>query len=122
MKMEHLLAKHQRPVGLAGGATNAALERDLVRHVRWMAIGYASLFVLLTVFLIGFGIVTVNDVRNGRAVGTGILTAAGVTFPLLMELLRRTVREWARADLMVVLSRRLDASQLQVIVDHLLKT
>ena len=33
----------------------------------------------------------------------------------------RTVREWSRADLMAVLCRRLDGSQLQAVIEKLIE-
>lgn len=50
-----------------------------------------------------------------------MLAGAGVTFPIILEAIRRTVREWSRSDLLVVLSRRLDAAQLQVVIEQLVK-
>ena len=70
--------------------------------------------------LLSVGAVIVLDARDGRPVRTNVLAAAGVTFPLMLELVRRTVREWSRADLLVVLSRRLEPGQLQPIIDRLL--
>lgn len=115
-----ILVKHHQPAGLAGTTSATALERDLTRHVKWMALSYGVLFVLMVVILLSVGAVIVLDARDGRPVRTNVLAAAGVTFPLMLELVRRTVREWSRADLLVVLSRRLEPGQLQPIIDRLL--
>jgi hypothetical protein len=109
-----------QPAGLAGRASSSALERDLRRHGRLMAIAYASLLAVLLVILLGVGVMLVLDVRDGRGVRTGVLAGAGVTFPVTLEVIRRTVREWTRTDLVRVLSRQLDDRQLQSVIAVLL--
>jgi hypothetical protein len=120
MSLETILRAHVQPAGLAGRASSSALERDLRRHGRLMAIAYASLLAVLLVILLGVGVMLVLDVRDGRGVRTGVLAGAGVTFPVTLEVIRRTVREWTRTDLVRVLSRQLDDRQLQSVIAVLL--
>jgi len=121
MTLRAILAKHHQPAGLAGSGSNAALERDLVRHARWNAISYAVLFALVVVILFSVGVIIILDANSGRGIRTNVLAGAGVSFPVILEVMRRTVREWSRADLLVVLSRRLDSAQLQTVIERLLE-
>ena len=121
MTVQRILAKHYQPAGLAGSSTSAALERDLLRHAKWNAVAYVVLFVLFLIVLIAAGAMVFNDAREGRSVRTTVLAGAGITLPIILDLIRRTVREWSRADLMAVLCRRLDGSQLQAVIEKLIE-
>ena len=107
-----ILLKHHQPPGLAGGKSSFSLERDLLRHARTNAAIYGALFVLLLGIVVVVGTLLVMDARDGQALRTGVLAGAGVTFPVILELTRRTVREWSQASLLAVLCRRMDANPL----------
>jgi hypothetical protein len=121
MTLRAILAKYHQPAGLAGGSTTAALERDLARYARRNAAVYAVLFIVLVVILVAVSVMVIFDVRDGRGVRTGVLAGAGITFPVILEMTRRTVREWSKTDLVRILCRRLEASQVQAVIGQLLK-
>ena len=120
MSVEQILTKHFQPAGVMGGGS-AALERDLRAHARLNATIYTALFVMLIAILAVVGVMLVQDAREGRGVRTGVLAGAGVTFPVVLELIRRTVREWSQASLMARLSRRLDGPQIQSVIEKLIE-
>jgi hypothetical protein len=120
MTVETILAKHFQPAGVLGGTSSGELERDLRRHARLNATIYALLLLLLVAILLGVALVIGADVRDQRNTRTALLTGAGVTFPIILELVRRAVREWSRASLVAVLCRGLKGPQLQSVIETLL--
>ena len=119
MTVEQILRKHYQPAGVMGGGS-AGLERDLAAHARLNAMIYSALFVLLLGVLALVAVMIVQDANEGRASRTGVLAGAGVTVPVVLEMIRRTVREWSQASLMSRLSRRLDGPQTQAVIEKLI--
>jgi hypothetical protein len=119
MTTQQILAKHYQPSGVLGGGS-AGLERDLRAHAQLNARIYAALFVLLAVILTVVLAMVVQDAREGRSVQIGVLAGAGLTVPAILEMIRRTVREWSQANLMALLSRKLSGPQVQAIIEKLI--
>ena len=121
MSLSTILAKHRQPAGLAGAPGTAAFARDLRRHARLTVVIYAALFAVLLALMTLLVWMVVMDSREGRSIRTAILAGAGISCPIILELMRRTVREWGRTDLVAVLARRLDSGRLQAVIEALLK-
>jgi hypothetical protein len=82
------------------------------------AIGYGAVLVLLIV--LGSGAMLIYTARACQPPQTLFLAGAGISFPFLLGLTFRTVREWSQASLIAVLSRRMDPNQLQAVLEKLL--
>jgi hypothetical protein len=120
MSLHTILTRHYQPSGLAGISGATALERELRRHSRLMLIGYSVLVAVLLALLFFVVWMVALDANEGRSMRTTILAGAGISCPFLLELMRRTIREWARTNLVVVLARRMDTAQMQSIIQALL--
>ncbi len=120
MTTQQILERHYQPAGIMGGGESAALERDLQAHARLNSIIYTALFAVLLVILITVLIMIVEDAREGRSARVGILAGAGVTVPVVLEMIRRTIREWSQASLMARLAGQLEGPQMQAIIEKLI--
>lgn len=120
MNLDTILQKHFTPAGVLGGTGSRALERDLRRHARLNATIYAGLLVVLLAILCALAIVVYTDARDGQNVRISLLAGAGVTVPVVLEWIRRTVREWSQANLMTLLARKLEGPQLQSVMGKLI--
>jgi hypothetical protein len=118
--LDDILRQHYQPAGLAGGRSLSPLERDLRRHARLNAIAYGTVLVLLVAIVLGSGVMLVYAARACQEPHSGVLAGAGISIPLLLGLTRRTAREWSQASLVAVLCRRMDANQLQAVLEKLL--
>jgi hypothetical protein len=64
----------------------------------------------------------VSGVATGTTARLGILAGAGVTVPAMLMLMRSSVREWSQTNLMVALARSANETQIQQILDTLLRS
>ena len=119
MTVQQILAKHYQPAGVLGDASTS-LGTDLRAHARLNAVIYTALFAVLLVILGVVGLMIIYDAQEGRTTRTGVLAGAGLSVPVIVEMIRRTVREWSQASLLALLSQRLEGPQVQAVVEKLI--
>ena len=119
MTVQQILAKHYQPAGVMGDASTS-LESDLQAHARLNAIIYTALFAVLLVILGVVGTMLIHDAQEGHNARTSVLAGAGLSVPIVVEMIRRTVREWSQASLMALLAKRLEGPQLQAVIEKLI--
>jgi hypothetical protein len=120
MSVRDILEKHFQPAGVMGPNDSSSLLEDLQRHVRLNTVLYFLLVGVLVVILLGYSLVVAADVRTGTGVRVTTMAGAGLTFPVILEFIRRAVREWSEAVLIIRLCERLDGPQVQATVAQLI--
>jgi hypothetical protein len=116
-----ILKRHARPASLhSAEPIKQQLLTDLKEHRQLTSRIYAVIFVFVCIITaIGVGTLLV-DLANGQAFRLHILATAGVAVPLMLDLMRRLVREWSQANLLVTLVGHSDESAIQAIIHKLL--
>lgn len=86
-----------------------------------MATSYVALFTLLMFILLGVGVMAAAEARVCREVRADVLIAGVAAVAAILDISRRTVGEWSKARLLARVCRRVDAVQVDVLVERLLE-
>jgi len=121
MTVQRILEKHFTPAGVLGSSSATSLDRDLRHHARLNAVIYTVLMIVLITILVGYTFMVIEDTRDGGRSRTTLLAGAGLTFPVVLEFIRRTVREWSEASLIARLCRGLEPAQRQTVIEKLVE-
>jgi hypothetical protein len=123
MTLKNIAEKNVRsPVLLDQEPVRDQLLTDLKEHQRLNSRLYSVYFGAVCVVCLAavgaliFGLVT------GITAQLGVLASAGITVPAMLVLMRSAVREWSQTNLMIALVRNAKETQIQQILDTLLKS
>lgn len=122
MTLKSIAQKHHVPAGvlsedLARDALLADLRANIKLHSRLSAILFGTICTLTFIAIVALAF----DLAKGEQLRITIVAAAGLSIPALIEMMRRTVREWSQTNLMVTLVSHSDEQATQVLLKKLLK-
>ena len=121
MTVEDILKKHFRPrVMLGREPVKKTLIADLEAHKRFNSKLYGITFAVTCVFSLMLIVTLVVDVVSGDGTRQAILTGAGITAPFVLRWMRRVVREWSQANLVLTLVSHSDEAAIQSLIEKLL--
>jgi len=122
MMLRSIAQKYHVPAGvlsedLARDALLADLRANIKLHSRLSAILFGTICMITIIAVLALAF----DLVKGEKLHITIVAAAGLSIPALLEMMRRTVREWSQTNLMVTLVSHSDEQATQVLLKKLLK-
>jgi hypothetical protein len=119
--VEQILEKYVRPDELLGGEpVKAPLLEDLKAQKQESSAMYRKLFyVVCAITIISVGAV-VADLITGQKSRIGLLAAAGIPVPFMLNSLRRAVEQWSQTNLLITLVSHSDEKTVQMVIKKLL--
>jgi hypothetical protein len=117
MVLDDILAAYTQAEGPLGGRpVRDSLIADIEAHQR--RLGYYQNLQLLTVFLLTLLAIgaLAFDLVKGENTRLLILGGAGLSVPALLAMLRRTIAEWSRTNLFLVLVKNSDEREARALL------
>jgi len=123
MRIEAILKKHARPpILLSSEPVKKGLLFDLRAQKRFNSAVYAVLFAVVCAVSVLAIAALFTDLLKGQTNRTAILTSAGVGVPVMLEWMRRVVREWSQLNLLITLVAHSDEAAIQDLIQKLLSS
>ena len=121
MTLETILKRHARSaVLLSTEPVKKALLTDLSAQKRFNSGVYAVLFVIVCAISLMAIAALFTDLMRAETNRTAVLAGAGVGIPVILEWMRRVVREWSQLNLLITLVGHSDEASIQALIQKLL--
>ena len=123
MKLEAILRKNARsPVLMSSEPVKKGMLADLRVQKRFNSFVYAVLFAAVCAVSLMAIAALFTDLVKGQTNRTTILAGAGVGVPVMLEWMRRVVREWSQLNLLITLVAHSDEGSIQALIQKLLSS
>lgn len=123
MKIDAILRKHARSAALLSTEpVKKALLADLNAQKRFNSIVYAVLFATICIVSLMAIAALFTDLLKGQTNRTAIIGGTGVGIPVMLEWMRRIVREWSQLNLLITLTSHSDEAAIQALIQKILES
>ena len=121
MKVEDILRTYTRPEQLLGSEpVKQELLHELRAQKRVNSRLYGVLFGVVCALMLVAITAVVSDLVKGQQMRTVVLTAAGLSVPVMIEWMRRVVREWSQLNLLITLVSHDNEDGIQALIQKLI--
>jgi 3'-phosphoadenosine 5'-phosphosulfate sulfotransferase (PAPS reductase)/FAD synthetase len=119
--IEEILRAHARPAqALDAEPIKQQLLEDLHAQKRANSRLYGVLFGAVCLVTLVAVVAVAADLINVQQARITLLTAAGITVPVMLEWMRRVVREWSQLNLLITLVSHDNESGIQALIQKLI--